>query len=87
MALEEGSNGGRRKHINVKHHYIRSQANESVRLVWVPTLLQQADILTKALPAALFRDLRARIMGYEEGADELGDYDSDCMRAEISSPP
>jgi ribonuclease HI len=66
LALEEG-NQGRRKHIDVKHHYIRDQvAEEYVLLEWVPTTEQLADILTKPLPARPFTRLRALVMGHHD---------------------
>jgi hypothetical protein len=64
MALEEG-NHGRRKHINVKHHYLRELANDKlVVLEWVPTSEQQADILTKATSRSQFFAMRDLVMGH-----------------------
>ena len=34
-----------------------------VQLQWIPTLSQQADILTKGLGKNLFNDLRTMVMG------------------------
>ena len=66
MALEEG-NQGRRKHINVKHHFIRELAiDELIHLEWVPTTEQQADILTKAPSHKQFFKLRALVMGHAQ---------------------
>ncbi len=65
MAYEEG-NHGRRKHINVKHHYIReSCAPEEgfLKIFWIPTAEQQADLFTKALPADRFAYLRDLVLG------------------------
>ena len=62
LALEE-STTDRRKHIDVKHHYIREQAsNALVELKWVPTAEQEADILTKPLPRAAFIKFRALVL-------------------------
>jgi hypothetical protein len=64
MALEEG-NHGRRKHINVKHHYIRELVtDELVVLEWVPTSEQQADMLTKATSRKQFFAMRDLAMGH-----------------------
>jgi hypothetical protein len=63
MAREEG-NEGRRKHINIRYHFIREQVNEDmISLQWVETAAQQADILTKALPRDQFIHLRSLVMG------------------------
>ena len=64
MALEDG-NQGRRKHINVKHHFIREQARDSfISLEWVPTTEQQADILTKITTRKQFFAMRDLVMGH-----------------------
>jgi hypothetical protein len=66
MALEEG-NQGRRKHINVKHHYIRELVtDELIHLEWVPTADQQADIMTKATSRKQFFKLRDLVMGHAQ---------------------
>ena len=63
VATEEG-NMQRRKHINVKYHYLRHQvAKGFIRLAWVPTAEQEADIFTKALPYDAFIRLRQLVMG------------------------
>jgi hypothetical protein len=63
MALEEGHTS-RRKHINVKHHYVREQAAEGfIDLRWIPTAQQQADIMTKPLAPEQFEPLRSLVMG------------------------
>ena len=70
IALEEG-NHARRKHINVKHHYVREQATEGyIELKWVPTADQLADFFTKPMPRARFEQLRASIMGKAAGSAE-----------------
>jgi hypothetical protein len=62
MALEEG-NRGRRKHINVRHHYLREQVAEGfLSLHWIPTADQPADVLTKAVSRAAFMKHQAFIM-------------------------
>ena len=43
------------KHIDIKHHFIRDEiAKKNIRLEWVPSEDQYADILTKALLPRLF---------------------------------
>lgn len=64
-ALEEGGMNGRRKHINVRHHFILEQVKEGfVELFWVPTADELADIMTKALPRESFTRLIAQVMGH-----------------------
>ena len=64
-ALEEGGMNGRRKHINVRHHFILEQVKEGfVELFWVPTADELADIMTKALPRESFTRLVAQVMGH-----------------------
>jgi len=66
MATEEG-NLQRRKHINVKYHYLRHQvAKGFIRLVWVETSEQEADFFTKPLPHEAFIRLRKLVMGLEQ---------------------
>ena len=56
----------RRKHINVRHHYIRELVkNKEIIVDWVSTKDQIADILTKSMPAVTFNALRASILGSE----------------------
>jgi hypothetical protein len=63
MALDD-DRAARRKHINVKHHYIRDKMNQAeIKLEWIPTQDQLADLLTKALPRATFASLRDQSMG------------------------
>lgn len=62
MGQEEG-NEGRRKHINIKYHWIREQvSNNMITLHWVETSQQIADILTKSLPAEKFESFRNALM-------------------------
>jgi hypothetical protein len=54
----------RTKHIDVRHHFIREHvAAGAVKLEWVPTEEQQADILTKPLHTLPFTHLRGQVMG------------------------
>ena len=64
----------RMKHIDIKHHFIREHvACGDIKLIWVPTQKQQADILTKGLGKVSFNELRARVMGTgdADGSDAL----------------
>jgi hypothetical protein len=63
MALEDSSHT-RRKHINVKHHFLRELVTDRiVTLEWVPTTEQQADMLTKASSRKQFFTMRDLAMG------------------------
>jgi len=65
-ALAASSNGvksERTKHVDVKYHFITETVeNGHVKLKWVPTQQQQADIFTKPLHAPAFLHLRSLIM-------------------------
>jgi transposase InsO family protein len=61
--VEEQNTTDRRKHINVKYHYIRQEARDNkIKLGWVGTADQMADIFTKPLPILTFTKLRDRII-------------------------
>jgi hypothetical protein len=52
------------KHVALKHHFIKEQVeNNIITLEWVPTALQQADILTKPLGPLIYTRLRNKLMG------------------------
>lgn len=53
------------KHIDLHYHFVRERAEiGQVKLVWVPTGEMIADLLTKALPPALFEKLRGMLFGF-----------------------
>jgi hypothetical protein len=55
---------GRNKHMELKQHYVRSLSlNKTVRLVYVNTKQQRADILTKNLAVADFMRMRELLLG------------------------
>lgn len=50
------------KHIDVRHHFIRQHVEEgTLKLEYVKSKENLADIMTKGLPGPTFRDLRGRI--------------------------
>ena len=52
----------RTKHVEIDRHFIKEKLEEgSVKLVYTPTILQTADILTKALPRVSFEDLCSKL--------------------------
>jgi len=56
----------RTKHIDIRHHFIREHvAAGTVRLEYVASADQQADILTKPLGRVLFTKLRERVLGMQ----------------------
>jgi hypothetical protein len=58
------TNAPRRKHIDVRHHFLREQIQAGIIAPqWISTLEQPADIFTKPLPAASFKAHRAFVMG------------------------
>jgi len=62
-ASSNGVKSERTKHVDVKYHFITETVeNGHVKLKWVPTQQQQADIFTKPLHAPVFLHLRSLIM-------------------------
>jgi hypothetical protein len=60
---KNGVKGERTKHVDVKYHFVTQTVEEGkVKLKWIPTQQQQADLFTKALPVATFLKLRAELM-------------------------
>lgn len=59
---ENSRDHGRLKHIDTKFHFLRDLTNEGVfELMFVRSSAQQADIMTKGLPATSFRELCTKI--------------------------
>ena len=67
IALAENPlSSGNSKHIDIKHHVLRSLTEDGVLAIkHVPSELQHADILTKALPRDLFQAHRDFVLGGE----------------------
>lgn len=60
---KNGIKSERTKHIDVKYHFVTDTIEQQqVKLQWIPTAEQQADIFTKALPAIIFLKLRGKLM-------------------------
>ena len=71
MAVDESNTGGRRKHINVKHNFLRDQIKLSViKPEWVATAGQQADIMTKPLDRVTFARMCDLVMGVARTSSE-----------------
>jgi len=53
----------RLKHIDIKYKYIKNQMkSDEINLLWTPTKLQLADLLTKRLPTNQFNEIRNKIL-------------------------
>jgi len=60
---QNGVKGERTKHVDVKYHFVTETVERgAVKLRWVPTAQQQADIFTKALAAPAFEHFRRDLM-------------------------
>lgn len=60
---KNGIKSERTKHIDVKYAYIHDEVESGrVKLQWIPTTEQLADVLTKALPRAAHELLREQLM-------------------------
>ena len=50
------------KHVEIDRYFIKEKIEERViNLVYTPTTVQTADILTKALPRVRFEELRSKL--------------------------
>jgi len=60
---KNGVKGERTKHIDIKYHFITDTIDkQKVKLQWIPTQQQEADIFTKPLGSEIFSRLRAKLM-------------------------
>lgn len=56
------TNHKRSKHIDIKYHFSREQVEKgAVKLNYIPTGQQLADLLTKPLPAITFQEMRNKL--------------------------
>lgn len=62
LARDAGVFHARTKHIDIKYHYVRSCLGDAIDLISIRTTDQFADILTKALPKALFTPFRDQLL-------------------------
>lgn len=63
---EDSRDCKRLKHVDTKFHFLRELVQQrTIEIKFVRSAEQQADIMTKGLPAAVFKDLRAKL-GLEE---------------------
>lgn len=64
MAMSENDvEHDRSKHIDIKHHFVRDEIkHNNIKLKWVSTQQQLADILTKPLTEHTFKLLRSQLM-------------------------
>lgn len=70
LATANGKNSDKTKHIDIRYHYIQEQVREgNVTLLHIPTISNQADILTKSLANIPFNRLLPRLMGQEINKD------------------
>lgn len=51
----------RTKHVEIDRHFIKEKIERVIELIYTPTRLQTADILTKALPMTNFEDLSSKL--------------------------
>jgi hypothetical protein len=65
VALAHSSRSNKRtKHIDVRYHFVRERVeNKELKIEYVPTEHQLADLLTKALEKAKLETLRRKVLG------------------------
>nr|GEX47391.1 hypothetical protein [Tanacetum cinerariifolium] len=69
------------KHINIRHHFIREQVERGmVKLYFVTTDYQLADIFSKALPRQRFEFILSRL-------DKMADVTGSSGQAPVVAPP
>ena len=63
LFADHAGNFGRTKHIDVRYHFVRERIQQrNVRMDYIPTSKNVADIFTKALPRELFFKFRAMLV-------------------------
>jgi hypothetical protein len=84
-----GIKSERTKHIAVKYAFIHDEVeNKRVKLQWIPTTEQLADVLTKALPRAQHALLRGQLMASSDDHEVRceGEGKSKCTRTTPDKP-
>jgi hypothetical protein len=62
----EGHLSERTKHVQVHYHFVKEACDaDEIKIVWVPTAQQRADVLTKALRQPVFEGHRDVLMGVQ----------------------
>jgi hypothetical protein len=62
MTLNDGVNHKRSRHIDIRHHYLKDAAhNNEIKIKWIDTKNQIADILTKLMGAKPYCELRDKM--------------------------
>ncbi len=70
IALAKTENCSKLKHLASKYHLIRRQVMKNkIKLVWISTHVQPADVLTKPLPKIKFEEFRMSLMN--ESSDSV----------------
>ena len=70
-----GIKSERTKHIDIKYHFVTDEVEKgNVRLQWIPTTEQLADVLTKALGVQQHRVLVKQLMAqaFPSAPDQVG---------------
>ena len=63
--VNNGNDKGRTKHMDVRYHYVRDLfASSDISVLYLPTEVMVADILTKPLESKQFLFLRRSLLGY-----------------------
>jgi len=77
---ETDSSHGRTKHIDTQYHFIRDKIQAGILKVdWVSTHSQIADILTKALPPRIFVKFQSELVvptGQSRGGTKENEWDT-----------
>jgi hypothetical protein len=64
---ENDTHHNKTKHIDIRYRFIQQHINKNdIRIEWIPTQQQQADILTKAVSKQIFTHLKSQIMQGEQ---------------------
>jgi Reverse transcriptase (RNA-dependent DNA polymerase) len=76
-----GIKSERTKHIDIKYHFVTDEVSSGkVRLQWIPTTQQLADVLTKALGTLQHRVLCGKLMANTQAKEVILSQDSNRMQ-------